>query len=86
MWQGDVSQRPVLEVTEYINCSFGVRQGDARSPVLYFLFINELALDVINNGRRAATICKGRLPFADDVAFICETVLELQTKGSLDIV
>lgn len=29
LWQGDVSQRPVLEVTEYINCSFGVRQGDA---------------------------------------------------------
>ena len=37
--------------TDYINCTRGVKQGDVCSPVLFSLFINELALNIINNGR-----------------------------------
>ena len=33
--------------TDYINCTRGVKQGDVCSPVLFPLFINELALDII---------------------------------------
>ena len=38
--------------TDYINCTRGVKQGDVCSPVLFSLFINELALDIINSGRQ----------------------------------
>ena len=37
--------------TDYINCSRGVKQGDVCSSVLFSLFINDLVLDIINNGR-----------------------------------
>ena len=35
------------EMTDYINCTFGVKEGDVRSPFLFSLFIDELALKVI---------------------------------------
>ena len=41
--------------TEHIHCTLGVKQGDICSPVLFSLFINELALDVIRNGRHGVT-------------------------------
>ena len=34
--------------TNQMNCTQGVKQGDICSPVLFSLYINELALDVIN--------------------------------------
>ena len=41
--------------SDYANCTQGVKQGDVCSPILlYFcfsLFINELALEIINHGR-----------------------------------
>ena len=37
--------------TDYINCTRGVKQGDVCSPALFSLFINELALDIINIGK-----------------------------------
>ena len=42
------------QMTDYINCSVGVKQGDVCSPVLFSLLINELALEVINNGKHGA--------------------------------
>ena len=42
--------------TDYINCTRGVKQGDVCSPVLFSLFINELALDIINTGRHGVSL------------------------------
>ena len=42
--------------TDYINCTRGVKQGDVCSPVLFSLFINELALDIIYNGRHGVSL------------------------------
>ena len=38
-----------------VHCSAFVKQGDACSPVLFSLCINEVALDIINNGRNGVT-------------------------------
>ena len=56
MYNGvNVRVRCVSVLTDYINCTFGVKQGDACSPVLLSLFINGLALEVIQNGSHGAT-------------------------------
>ena len=43
------------KMTNYINCTFGVKQGDVCSPVLFSLLINEMALGAIQNGRHGAS-------------------------------
>ena len=70
--------------TDYNNCTHGVKQGDVCSPVLFSLFINELALDIINNGRHGVSLSSDFvqlviLLFVDDVILVCETVISLQT-------
>jgi hypothetical protein len=72
-------------VTDFINCSAGVKQGDACSPVLFSIFINELALEVINNGRHGASFMLDAfelfiLLLADDVILFAETIVGLQTQ------
>ena len=68
--------------TDYINCTRGVKQGDVCSPVLFSLFINELALDITNNGKHGISLSSDFvqlviLLFADDIS---ETVIGLQTQ------
>ena len=41
---------------DLISCTRGFKKGDACSPVLFSLFINELALEIINNGRNGAPL------------------------------
>ena len=72
-------------MTDYINCTFGVKQGDVCSPVLFSLFINELALEVIQNGGHGASFINDYfelfiLLLADDVVLLSETVIGLQTQ------
>jgi hypothetical protein len=43
--------RAGAKLTDLINCSLGVKQGDSCSPVLFSIFINELAVEVIRNGK-----------------------------------
>jgi hypothetical protein len=72
-------------LTDYVNCSLGVKQGDICSPVLFSLFINELALEVIRNGRHGVTLTLDAfelfiLLLADDVVLLSETIIGLQTQ------
>ena len=59
--------------------------GDVCSPVLFSLFINELALDIIYNGRHGVSLSSDFvqlviLLFADDTILLSETVVGLQTQ------
>ena len=69
---------------DYVNCTRGVQQGDVSIHVLFSLFINELAL-VIINGRHGINLSSNFVPlvillFADDLIFLSETVIGLQTQ------
>ena len=71
--------------TNYISCKAGVKQGDVCSPVLFSIFINELALEVIRNGRHGAMFKPDAfelfiLLLADDIVLLSETVVGLQTQ------
>ena len=74
-------------MTYYINCTFGVKGGggDVWSPVLFSLFINELVLEVVENGRHGASFINDYfelfiLLLADDPVLLSETVIGLQTQ------
>ena len=72
-------------LTDVIHCTAGVRQGDACSPILFSLFINELAIEVINNGRHGARFLLDAfelfiLLLADDIVLLAETVVGLQNQ------
>ena len=80
-----VKIRSGFKLTQYINCTYGVKQGDVCSPVLFSLFINELAVEVIRNGRHGARFSINNfelfiLLLADDVALLSETPVGLQTQ------
>ena len=69
----------------YVNCTAGVKQGDVCSPILFSLFINELALQVIDKGRNGACFMIDAfelfiLLLADDIILMSETVVGLQTQ------
>ena len=71
------------KLSDLINCTKGVKQGDALSPILFSLFINELALEVINGGKHGATFDLVEiflLLFADDIVLVSETPIGLQTQ------
>ena len=71
--------------TDYINCTRGVKQCGMCSPVLFSLFINDLDLDIINNGRHGLSLNSDFVQlviqlFADDMILLSETVIGLQTQ------
>ena len=66
-----------------IQCTKGVKQGDVCSPILFSLFVNELALDIIKGGRHGVTIDLIELfilLFADDLVLLSTTIVGLQTQ------
>ena len=72
-------------LTDYICCTRGVKQGDICSPILFSLFINELAKEIIENGRHGARFTSDLvelfiLLLADDIALISESIIGLQTQ------
>ena len=72
------------KLTDHVNCTAGMKQGDVCSPILFSLFINELALQVIDKGRHGACFMIDAfelfiLLLADDVVLMSETVVGLQT-------
>ena len=70
-------------LTEHINCTLGVKQGDICSPILFSLYINELAIDLIKNGRHGVFFDMYELfvlLLADDIILCSETVVGLQNQ------
>jgi hypothetical protein len=71
--------------TEYFDCLQGLKQGCTLSPILFSILINELANDIINNGRHgmslgAAEIDLFLLLFADDLTLLASTIVGLQNQ------
>ena len=71
--------------TDYIKCTRGVKQACVCIPVLFSLFISDLALDIINNGRHEVSLSSDFvllviLLFADDMILLSETVIGLETQ------
>ena len=61
------------------------KRGGCCSPVLFFIFINEQALEVVENGRHGASFINNYfelfiLLLADNVVLLSETVIGLQTQ------
>ena len=73
------------KMTDYIQCTSGVKQGDVCSPILFSLFINELTAEVVRNGKHGAQFIDDMLELfilllADDVVLLAETVVGLQSQ------
>ena len=73
------------KLTDYNDCTFGVKQGDVCSPILFSLFINELILEVSQNGKHGVLFTTDYfelfiLLLADDVVLLSETVIGLQAQ------
>ena len=68
-----------------VNCTQGVKQDDVGSPIFFSLFIAELALEIINNGRRGVTLSPDLIElfillFADGIVLLSLTVIGLQIQ------
>jgi hypothetical protein len=75
--------RSGAKLSDFIDCTRGVKQGDVCSPVLFSLFINEFALEIIANGKHGVTfdlIELFVLLFADDIMLLSVTVVGLQKQ------
>ena len=70
-------------LTDYFDCPIGLKQGCLASPILFSLFINELADNIENSGVRGVQLLPDLteillLMFADDLALISDSVVGLQ--------
>ena len=66
-------------------CPKWLKQGEITSPLLFSLFIHEIAQDITNNGKHGAQLLPDLveifiLLFADDVALISDTPSGLQNQ------
>ena len=73
------------DLSEAFNCPLGLKQGEVCSPVLFSLFINELAMEIIQKGKHGIQIIPDLLEililmFADDMILLSDTVTGLQNQ------
>ena len=71
--------------TDAFDCPIGLRQGCSLSPILFILFINELSRIFELKGIRGIQLYPDsveitHLMFADDVAFVSDTIVGLQRQ------
>ena len=72
-------------LSDFFDCSSGVRQGCLLSPLIFSLFINEVAEEVTLKGRHGFQFLPGLreiflLLFADDIALLSSTPVGLQNQ------
>ena len=80
--------RDGVSLTGSIHCLPGVKQGDVCSPILFSLFINELALDIIKGGKYDTILTSTLveifiLLFAVDIILRSETAVGLQNQMNI---
>ena len=73
------------ELTDTFMCPRGLKQGEICSPVLFSLFINELAQEITMKGKHGITLNPEHLQilillFADDVLLLSNTIIGLQQQ------
>eukprot|EP00745_Piridium_sociabile_P040709 TRINITY_DN7896_c0_g1_i1.p1 TRINITY_DN7896_c0_g1~~TRINITY_DN7896_c0_g1_i1.p1 ORF type:complete len:546 (-),score=34.17 TRINITY_DN7896_c0_g1_i1:81-1496(-) len=73
------------EVTDSFMCPRGLKQGDNCSPILFALFINELANDIAQSGKHGVSLSPDLIQilimlFADDVVLLSTTIVGLQRQ------
>ena len=62
-----------------------LKQGEITRPLLFSLFINELAGDILKNGRHGIQLLPDMLElfillFADDIVLLSDTIVGLQNQ------
>ena len=71
-------------ITDFFLCKLGVRQGCLISPTLFIIFIKELEKEQKNSDCRGISLASAAeiflLMYADDIALIADTLVELQRK------
>ena len=77
--------RAGADLTDAFLCPRGLKQGEACSPVLFSLFINELTKEINEQGRHGIQLSPEFvqiliLLFADDVALMSDSIVGLQTQ------
>lgn len=73
------------DVTELFLCPKGLKQGENSSPILFSLLINELANDIMQDGKHGITLTPDFVQmlimmFADDVVLLSHSVVGLQRQ------
>ena len=73
------------ELTDYIECPFGVKQGCSCSSTLFCIFVTELTRQLNLNGRHGIQLLSGlreihHLLFADDITLVSVSIFGLQSK------
>jgi hypothetical protein len=72
-------------VSEAFHCYKGLKQGEITSPLLFSVFINELARNIINNGKHGIQLFPDIIElfillFADDIVLLSDTIVGLQNQ------
>ena len=73
------------QITDYIDCPVGVRQGCVLSPTLFSMFVNQITEEMTQKGKQGFQYLPGLtelfiLLFADDIALISLTPRGLQNQ------